>query len=116
MAKGKRATALFEVMSKHKGAGRSGGTAGGGGGGGIPTPKWWFKSQGRADVRTYAPGEPLSDHPAVDVADEVLPAHAIAAAPDVSMPPSTPARAPAPVRTVMDDDDDDRGVAAPARP
>jgi hypothetical protein len=43
MAKGKHATALFEVMNKTRFAGGRNGSSSGGGGG-IPTPKWWFKS------------------------------------------------------------------------
>ena len=51
MAKGKRATALFEVMSKAKSAGGGPGRPGGG----IPTPKWWFRSTNRGEVKTLAP-------------------------------------------------------------
>src|SRR3954464_11307134 len=76
MAKGKRGRALFEVMSQHKGAsGRSEPTPSKGG---IPTPKWWFKSKNRGDVRTFAPGEkPASDDAGrVTLADDTAPADA----------------------------------------
>jgi hypothetical protein len=61
MAKRKRGRALFEVMSQHRGAG--GRTEPTPSRGGIPTPKWWFKSKNRGDVRTFAPGETLADAP-----------------------------------------------------
>src|SRR5215204_33299 len=68
MAKGKRGRALFEVMSQHKGAsGRSEPTPSKGG---IPTPKWWFKSKNQRDVRTFAPGEKLSDDARTTLVDE----------------------------------------------
>jgi hypothetical protein len=55
MAKHKRATALFEVMSKGRLAGgKSAPTPGGG----IPTPKWWFNSKNRSGTRVEAPEEP----------------------------------------------------------
>lgn len=59
MAKGKHATALFEVMSKARLNGQKAGTPSPGGG--IPTPKWWFKSKSKGDVRTIPPAEPVND-------------------------------------------------------
>jgi len=50
MAKNKRATALFEVMSKAKLPNNKPGS-------GLPTPKWWFRSTNRSEVRTLAPGQ-----------------------------------------------------------
>lgn len=55
MAKGKRATALFEVMSKARLAGGKNAPTPGGG---IPTPKWWFNSKNRGGVRVIPPEEP----------------------------------------------------------
>ena len=78
MAKGKHATALFEVMNRQKaaangnssGAGRLGAIAAMG----ISTPKWWFKSRNGSDVKTIAPGEPvtpsLSAEPVADDAGD----------------------------------------------
>jgi hypothetical protein len=68
MAKGKHATALFEVMNKTKFAGgRNGSSGGGGGGGGLATPKWWFKSNNAggdsrpAPVAIEAPQQTVAD-------------------------------------------------------
>src|SRR5690242_6170318 len=61
MAKGKHATALFEVMNKSRfpgGKGQSGASEGG-----FPTPKWWFKSRGGNDVKVIAPDEPVAPAP-----------------------------------------------------
>jgi len=103
MAKGKHATALFEVMNKsrYSGNGRggepAGSSGGGGGGGGLPTPKWWFKSRnagGGNEVRTIAPGAAAPVEPAV-VEEPVAPVtvveepvvRAAAAAAPAMMPP-----------------------------
>src|SRR4051812_24161967 len=54
MAKGKRAQALFEVMSKGRLAGgKSAPTPGAG----IPTPKWWFNSKNRSGTKVIPPQE-----------------------------------------------------------
>lgn len=79
MAKGKHATALFEVMSKSRFSGGRGESASSGGG--IPTPKWWFKSRGGNgnEIRTMAP----ETSSAVDIEE--------AAAPPLEEPPARPA-------------------------
>ena len=95
MAKGKHATALFEVMNKAKFAGgRNGSSASGGG---LPTPKWWFKSSngGGSSAAVETP-EPVVN----DTSDYVEEAP-VRAAP-VVMPPlassiDVPAPAPAAV-------------------
>ncbi len=74
MAKGKHATALFEVMNKTRFAGgRTGST--GGGGGGIPTPKWWFKSRNGGDGKSLlSPDEaPQAEAEAAPYVEEALP-------------------------------------------
>jgi hypothetical protein len=74
MAKGKHATALFEVMNKTRFAGgRTGST--GGGGGGIPTPKWWFKSRNGGDGKSLlSPDEaPQPEAEAAPYVEEALP-------------------------------------------
>src|SRR5260221_7813608 len=73
MAKGKHATALFEVMNKTRFAGaRTGST---GSGGGIPTPKWWFKSRNGGDGKTLlSPDEaPQADVEPAPYVEEALP-------------------------------------------
>src|SRR5687768_8076464 len=55
MAKNKRATALFEVMSRAKLPNKPGS--------GLPTPKWWFRSTNRSEVRTLAPGQTVAPTP-----------------------------------------------------
>src|SRR5258705_6327546 len=73
MAKGKHATALFEVMNKTRFAGgRTGST---GGGGGIPTPKWWFKSRNGGDGKSLlSPDEaPQADVEPAPYMEEALP-------------------------------------------
>jgi hypothetical protein len=67
MAKNKRATALFEVMSKAK-------LPNGKPGSGIPTPKWWFRSTNRSEVRTLAPGQSTAGLVAPPAAAEPAPA------------------------------------------
>jgi hypothetical protein len=83
MAKGKHATALFEVMSKGK---LAGGKSAPSPGGGIPTPKWWFNSKNRSGVRMMPPQEPEETLEPAEQEYEEAPA----AAP-------RPAPAPAPV-------------------
>lgn len=69
MAKGKHATALFEVMSKARLSAQKAGTPSSGGG--IPTPKWWFKSKSKSDIKAVAPAEPARDPVDEPVVDEV---------------------------------------------
>jgi hypothetical protein len=58
MAKGKHATALFEVMNKSRFAG--GRVTSGTSEGGFPTPKWWFKSRNGSEVKVMPPDEPVA--------------------------------------------------------
>jgi hypothetical protein len=66
MAKGKHATALFEVMNKSRLSG--GRMPSGASEGGFPTPKWWFKSRGGGEVKVMPPDEPSAPAPVVEVA------------------------------------------------
>jgi hypothetical protein len=117
MAKGKHATALFEVMNKTKfsSGGRSGSS--GGSGGGIPTPKWWFKSNnGGGDakgapvaVETPQPAEAdfetsnYVEEPPVRQAPVVMPP--LASSIDVPSPePATSAPRAQPVAVSVDPD------------
>lgn len=119
MAKGKHATALFEVMNRQKAAAANGNSNGDGGrlgaiaAMGISTPKWWFKS--RSDVKTIAPGEPVTpsmvtaaEVPA-DVVDEPRPSARmvppLASSIDVSqVNPGAPAPRVQPIAVAVDPD------------
>jgi hypothetical protein len=88
MAKNKRATALFEVMSKAKLPNKPGS--------GFSTPKWWFRSTNRSEVRTLAPGQ--------STAGAIPPAAA----------PAEPALAPV-ADDIHDDTDDHRSADDPTQ-
>src|SRR5258705_14000530 len=91
MAKGKHATALFEVMNKTRFAGgRTGST---GGGGGIPTPKWGFKSRNRGDGKSLlSPDEaPQADVEAAPYVEKALPPRP---APGIMPPLASPGQVP----------------------
>src|SRR5687768_11271599 len=119
MAKGKHATALFEVMNRQKAAAANGNSNGDGGrlgpiaAMGISTPKWWFKS--RSDVKTIAPGEPVTPsigtaaEVAADVVDEPRPSARmvppLASSIDVSqVNPGAPAPRVQPIAVAVDPD------------
>jgi hypothetical protein len=98
MAKGKHATALFEVMSKTKLAnGKSATTPSGG----IPTPKWWFNSKNRTGVKVLPPEETL-DVPEDEAPDPDL---------DTPSPRPSPVMAPQMISSI---DVSEANSAAPA--
>jgi hypothetical protein len=100
MAKGKHATALFEVMNKTKFPGGRNGSSSGGGG--IPTPKWWFKSSngggsGSSAAATVEAPETQMDDDTPDYVEETP----VRAAPVVMPPMASSIEVPAAAPTIM---------------